>query len=324
MTNNAPIVLASPRKAYAARITQLSKKSVEKHFDAYDDIAWDDPRYQIYLDDPCFEKPGDDVLGKTDWYRSQPAAIRARIGLHHIAAQMKLGIDFEAILSRGLLEFTSTLPNGAPEFRYAYHEIIEEGQHSLMFQEFVNRTGFPVKGLDGLVGFTSQFVPRYGRSFPELFFLFVLGGETPIDHVQRTALDQTDLHPLLRRVMQIHVTEEARHICFAKAYLQEHVPRLGAMRRFQLAVRTPIILSQMAREMLAPPAALVRTYGIPNSVVREAYIDNPEHHAQVVAGLEPIRSLCEELGLISGLPGVLWRTLGLCPRATNHPRRLPA
>jgi hypothetical protein len=324
MTNNAPIVLASPRKAYAARITQLSEKSVAKHFDAYDDIAWNDPRFQIYLDDPRFEKTCDDVLGRTDWYRSQPAAVRARIGLHHVAAQMKIGIDFEAVLARGLLEFTSTLPNGSPEFRYAYHEIIEEGQHSLMFQEFVNRSGLPVKGLDGLVGFTSRFVPGFGRSFPELFFLFVLGGETPIDHVQRTALTQPDLHPLLRRVMQIHVTEEARHICFAKAYLHEHVPRLGALRRFQLAMRAPIILSQMARQMLAPPAALVRTYGIPNSVVREAYIDNPEHHAQVVTGLEPIRSLCEELGLIAGLPGALWRALGLLPRNTNHTRLLRA
>jgi hypothetical protein len=324
MTNIAPIALASHRKAYLSRINQLSEKSVTKHFDAYEDIAWNDPHFQIYLDDPRFEKTGDDVLGRTDWYRSQPAPLRARIGLHHVAAQMKIGIDFEAVLSRGLLEFTSSLPNGAPEFRYAYHEIVEEGQHSMMFQEFVNRTGLPVKGLEGIVGFTSRFVPAFGRTFPELFFLFVLGGETPIDHVQRTALAETDLHPLLRRVMQIHVTEEARHICFAKTYLREHVPQLGALRRFQLAVRAPIILSQMARQMLAPPAALVRTYGIPKSVVREAYLDNPEHHAQVIAGLEPIRSLCEELGLITGLPGALWRALGLCPRATDQTRLLQA
>jgi len=28
--------------------------------------------------------------------------------------------------------------------------------------------------------------------------------------------------------MKIHVTEEARHVCFAERYLEEHVPRLGA------------------------------------------------------------------------------------------------
>ena len=56
------------------------------------------------------------------------------------------------MLKRGLLEFASTLPNGAPEFRYAYHEIIEEAQHSLMFQEFVNRSGFDAAGAAGGAG----------------------------------------------------------------------------------------------------------------------------------------------------------------------------
>jgi len=58
--------------------------------------------------------------------------------------------------------------------------------------------------------------------------------------------------------------------------------------------------------------------------VREAYLDNPEHRAQVVAGLEPIRALCAELGLIAGLPGALWRGLGLLPRAANPTRLLQA
>ena len=66
--------------------------------------------------------------------------MRARIGLHMIATFMKIGLQFESVLKRGLLEFALELPNGSPEFRYAYHEVIEEAQHSLMFQEFVNRT----------------------------------------------------------------------------------------------------------------------------------------------------------------------------------------
>ena len=112
------------------------------------------------------------------------------------------------------------LPNGSPEYRYAYHELIEEGQHSLMFQEFVNRTGLETPGLPTPIRFAARFVAAQGRLFPPLFFVFVLGGEDPIDHVQRTTLRSgRELHPLLRRIMQIHVTEEARHICFARYYL---------------------------------------------------------------------------------------------------------
>ena len=60
---------------------------------------------------------------------------------------MKTGLVFENILQRGLLEFAMTLPNDSTEFRYAYHEVIEEAQHTLMFQEFVNRSGLDADGL---------------------------------------------------------------------------------------------------------------------------------------------------------------------------------
>jgi len=311
-----------PRSGYHARLAQLSHKSVTKHFDAYADVLWDHPEHRVHPEDPRWQKGEDDPLGTTDWYRSQPEGVRARIGLHHVAAQMKMGIDFEAVLSRGLFAFASSLPNGAPEFRYAYHEIVEEGQHSLMFQEFVNRTGLPVRGLTGLEAFGSRFVPGLGASFPELFFLFVLGGEAPIDDVQRRALGADDLHPLLRRIMQIHVTEEARHLCFAKSYLAEHVPRLSAFRKFQLKVRAPLILATMARAMLRPPSELVRHYAIPDDVVSEAY-RSPLHYRQTLGGLEPVRTLCHRLGLITGPFEALWRTVGAAPRPQTRARPLP-
>ena len=71
-----------------------------------------------------------------------------------------------------------------------------------------------------------------GARFPELFFVFVLGGEDPIDHAQRLALaERDDLHPLVRRMSQIHITEEARHLCFARSFLREHVPELTPRKR---------------------------------------------------------------------------------------------
>src|SRR2546422_8718037 len=101
---------------------------------------------------------------------------------------MKIGTQFENVLQRGLLEFAWTLANGAPEFRYVYHEVIEEGQHSLMFQEFVNRTGFDVAGL----GFWDRLGARRGvaaaRGFPAAFFAFVLGGEGPLRPPHATAV----------------------------------------------------------------------------------------------------------------------------------------
>lgn len=301
---------------YEATVRRLSEKSVTKHFDAYADIAWDDPALRVDPSDPRWELDTDSPLGRTDWYRAQRPETRARLGLHSIVTQMKIGIEFESVLSRGLLEFASTLPNGAPEFRYVYHEMIEEGQHSLMFQELINRSGLDAPGMGRLEALVAQRVPGLARRFPELFFLFVLGGEAPIDHVQRRELKKRDaLHPLLRRVMQIHVTEEARHLCFAKQYLLENVPKLSSFRRFQLKVRTPVIFYGMARQMLEPPRALIREYSIPKEVVRKAYADNPRHRQRTLESLASVRTLCDELGLIEPK---LWNALGLLPKDEDN------
>src|SRR6478735_4278847 len=113
------------KRAYEAVIERLSKASVDKHF-------------LVRQDDPRWELPGVDKLGGHPWYRAQTPENRARIGLWRVATAMKIGLQFENLLKRGLLNYAYRLPNGSPEFRYVYHETIEEGHHGMMFQEFVN------------------------------------------------------------------------------------------------------------------------------------------------------------------------------------------
>src|SRR5207237_106530 len=139
------------------------------------------------------------------------------------------------------------LPNGSPESRYAYHEVIEEAQHALMFQEFVDRSGLDVPGMSKALAFAARRVVPLGRRFPALFFLFVLGGEDPIDFVQRRDLRSgRTLHPLLELVERLHVTEEARHLSFARHYLKREVPKLGWFKKRRLAYSAPFIVGVMA------------------------------------------------------------------------------
>lgn len=300
------------QEPYADLVGRLSRQSVTKHFDAYADVPWDDPTCRIDHEDPRFALGPTDPLGATAWYRSLPQSVRARLGLHMIATFAKVGSQFENVLQRGLLDFAMRLPNGAPEFRYAYHEVIEEGQHSLMFQELVNRTGFDIPGLSTLDRLGARQVVRLARVFPELFFFFVLGGEDPIDHAQRRTLREGgDLHPLLKRIMQIHVTEEARHLCFARSFLREHVPRLSPLRRAVLRVRVPLLLGPMARMMTRPSRAIARTYAIPREVLDEAYRRNPIHRARTVEALGKIRALCEDLRLVTRRSARLWALAGI-------------
>jgi hypothetical protein len=306
-----------PRKeGYDALLARLSHQSVVKHYDAYGDIEWDSPELAIDPDDPRWALSSQETLGATSWYQAQPQEVRTRIGLHSTACKMRIGLEFESILKRGLLEYAATLPNNAPELRYAYHEVIEEAHHSLMFSEFVRRTGLEVPGLPKRLQRPARHVVGLGRRFPELFFIFVLGGEEPIDHAQREALrSDVELHPLLKRIMQIHTTEEARHLCFAREYLRRTVPALGPMRKLTLQVEAPFILSQMAALMLQAPEYVIRTYDIPDEVVREAYTHNRDHRRSVHESLETVRQLCVELGIAGpGWTRQLWRRLGIWPK----------
>ena len=143
-------------------------------------------------------------------------------------------------------------------------------------------------------------------------FAPVLGGEEPIDYVQRKDLRSSEaLHPLLERVMRIHVTEEARHLSFARHYLRAQARSLGPVARLRLGVGAPVILSVMAQMMLQPSAQMVKKYHIPRSVIREAYTRNPAHRAESLASMRRVRKLCADMGLLT--PGYqrVWRMLRL-------------
>jgi hypothetical protein len=177
-----------------------------------------------------------------------------------------------------------------------------------MFREFVNRAQLDPGKRGALRRVGAARVIRLAQRFPEMFFLFVLGGEDPIDHVQRMLL-RREVPPILRRMMQIHITEEARHLCFAREFLRARVPRLGFFRRQVMAVGAPLILGAMARELLEPPAIVAQTYRIPMSVVAEAYRDGPIHRALVRASLDKVRDLCSELDLMTRVSRPIWRGL---------------
>jgi hypothetical protein len=305
------------RRAYEGVIDRLNKASVDKHWEAYADIPWDDPDLQVDPADPRWTLPPTDRLGGTEWYRSQPAEVQARIGLWRVATAMKIGLQFENLLKRGLLTYAYKLPNGRPEFRYVYHETTEECHHGMMFQEFVNRTGMPIRGMPRALSAVAQLVPIIPRLNTELFFVFVLGGEDPIDYVQRKHLKEGHIqHPLEEAILRIHIAEEARHISFARHYLKHHVPTMNKVRRKALGLFTPIILGVMARIMLSPPGSMVRHFNIPKDVVREVY-RNDAARTELRDCVGKVRDLAAELGLINNVSKRIWYAFGIwdAPRA---------
>jgi hypothetical protein len=299
------------KKSYLGVIDRLNKASVDKHWEAYADIPWDDPEFTVDKNDPRWVLPEFDRLGETAWYKAQPPEIQAQIGLWRVATAMKIGLQFENLLKRGLLNYAYRLPNGRPEFRYVYHETTEECHHGMMFQEFVNRTKMPIRGMPRSLNLIAQAAPWIPLVSTEMFFVFVLGGEDPIDYVQRKSLKGGHIkHPLEETIMRIHIAEEARHISFARHYLKHRVPNMNPARRRILGVATPVVLGVMARIMLSPPGPMVRHFNIPKDVVRAAY-KNPASQAEISNSVGKIRDLMAELDVVNPVNKRVWKAFGI-------------
>jgi hypothetical protein len=153
-------------------------------------------------------------------------------------------------------------------------------------------------------------IANTARYFPELFFLSVLGGEIFIDRQNRDELrrPKAEVHPLVRRVIQIHVTEEARHVCFAESYLRQHLPRMGARKRAALKLLAPLVLVEPTRLIMQPSARLVKRFAIPRSALYEAFGPRSEFRKVLECTVEPVRELAAEHGF--WWP-VAWQRLGL-------------
>lgn len=289
--------------------------------------------------DPADERlalPPDDPLAATRWYRSLTSEQQARVGLARVAASFRTGWQFENLLQQGLLHralylrdgcvgqaaaaadpitesiadpITDSIADSAIEFRYLHHEIIEESQHTLMFEEFVGRSGLSVRGMPRwLRGVTEVLLRVLSRHSPVVFFAMVLGGEEPLDLIQRRTL-AAGSHPLLERIMSLHVGEEARHISYARAAIERHVAELHPARRQTVAFFTPVALAVMVRLMLRPTHDLLAA-GVPGDVLADMYrsVAGRRHLVEALAG---VRQLFVELDMVTPAARSVWRVGGI-------------
>ncbi len=310
---------------FGTLLGRLSRLSTARGADAYRDIAWDDPSMALDPTDARLALPADDPLADTDWYRSLAPEQRARVGLARTAASFRTGWQFENLLQQGLLHralylrdfdtggqtdvTADRVVDSATEFRYLHHEIIEESQHTLMFEEFVQRSGLPVRGMPRwLRGFTEWLLRVLSRHSPVVFFAMVLGGEEPLDLIQRRTLAAGN-HPLVERIMSLHIAEETRHISYARAAIERDVAALHPARRHTVAFFTPVALAVMVRLMLRPTHDLIGA-GVPKNVLVDMYRSAPGRR-HLVDALEGVRSLFVELDMVTPAAKLVWRAGGI-------------
>jgi hypothetical protein len=303
---------------YVATLESLSEASVRRHFNPYTDIDWEAPELAVSKDDPRWVLSSTDPLGRHPWYQAQPLEKQIEIGLWRHANTAKVSLQLESILIRGLMHYTFWVPNGSPEYRYCVHESIEECNHAMMFQELVNRIGVNVPGMPRWLRWISPAIPLYAGPLPGTFFFGVLAGELPIHNMQKSMLrEEKSPHPIMEKVMAIHVAEEARHISFADQFLTKRVPHMVRRSRFTLSLYVPIVMRVLCQAIVVPSRGFFRKFDIPRSVRKELFFNAPDSRQALRDMYGDVRMLCDDVGLMNPLALLLWR---IC-RINGQPSR---
>ena len=236
-----------------------------------------------------------------------------------------MGWHFENLLQQAFLHRSLHLKETTTEFRYLHHEVVEESQHTLMFNELYNRVGLPAKGIPALLLHLAEtIVPVLAQFAPVPFFILVLGGEDPIDFLQRKWIAEGVQHPLVEKVVRTHVTEEARHVSFAQTSITRYAAEFGELNRHIVGIMAPLALGVLARMMLVPPLEMRRDVNMPRGTVAAAFRTDAGRQYLKDSVAKP-RKLMIDAGLMTAPAKLLWKAVGLWDEtAADAPRNRAA
>jgi P-aminobenzoate N-oxygenase AurF len=278
---------------------RLLRSTAARSYDPDVDIDWSAP----LAPDKEYVLPHRCSLYGTSLYDQLSPEQRVELGKHEAVSVASTGIFLEAVLMRMLTRVAYTGDPMSGHVKYALAELGEETRHTIMFAKMIERLGTPCY-------LPSPSIRRLGRVLsaiahgPSLWGA-VLIGEEVIDRLQREIVDDESIQPLIRMICRIHITEEARHVGFARAELAASVARMPRyelpFHRLTLA-RTALILSRI---MINPKVYLA--VGLDPKVARRAALANPHHRETLRFGGEKLAAFLDQAGLI-GQPGsYLWR-----------------
>jgi P-aminobenzoate N-oxygenase AurF len=281
---------------------RLLKGSVKKSYEPVVDIDWDAP-----LDpDKFFLPPRMVSLYGTPMWDQMTRAQQIELSRQELVNTLSAGIWFENILNQALLR---KLMHDDPTSRashYALTELGDETRHMVMFGKAIERVGAkPVR-------------PRlYHRliinSLPLLFrgallWVAALVGEEIFDALQRQMLDDPQLQPIVQRLMRIHVTEEARHIQFARDGVRKRVAEMPRLNRWLIA-NIHGVGGLFFGALFTNPVPYART-GLDPQQARRLVRTSVHRHQVQVSGFASLAAFLTEVGLMGRIARRLWARSG--------------
>ncbi|GAA3957415.1 diiron oxygenase [Gordonia caeni] len=285
---------------------RLLKGSSNRSYDPIVDLDFDAP-----LEEGKFFLPPKVVtLYGTDLWESMTTEQQIELSRQELANILSVGIWFENLLNRALLIRLMREDPAAATSHYELTEMGDECRHMTMFGKVIERVGARAFAMRRWERAVMHVLPLTMRG--TMLWVVTLVGEELFDALQRVIKDDPELQPIVARLMQIHVTEEARHIGFA---------RDGVLRRMPIRSRTETLLSAnlhglggpVFRRLFTNPE-MYRRAGLPNprEVTRIARA-NPYFRESQLLSFAPLAAFLRQADLMGPIGERLWRRTGFLP-----------
>ena len=288
------------REAMAER---LIRASVQKSFDPERDVDWDAP-----LADGMLFMPAQRVsLYGTPLWEQLTDEQRVELSKHEIASVASVGIWFEVVLIQLLTRHLYDRSPASQHVRYALVEIGDECRHSVMFSRFIEKLGCPAYGPGPLAHRLGRILKTVAAG-PEVFASILIAEEI-LDTLQRESMVDENVQPLARRVSQIHVVEEARHVRYARDELVRMMatasPASKALARW-VAARSAYVI---ASRLIHPD--VYAAVGLDPREARRVARANPARRETLQWASRRLVEFFDDVGLMQGPGMALWRRSGL-------------
>ena len=282
---------------------RLLKGSVKKSYEPIVDIDWDAP-----LDPDKFYLPATLVsLYGTPMWDEMTREQQIELSRQELANTLSAGIWFENTLNQALLRTILHEDPTSNSTHYKLTELGDETRHMVMFGKAIERIGAkPVRPRL----YHRMIINALPLAFQRGSMLWVaaLIGEEIFDSLQRQMMDDPELQPMIQRMMRIHVTEEARHIQFARDGARNWVQTMPRINKWFMA-NINGIGGYFFRFLFSNPIPYART-GLDAKRARATARNSPHRHEVQVAGFAPLAAFLAEVGLLGAIARRSWKRCG--------------
>ena len=285
---------------------RLLRGSAKASFDPLVEIDWDAP-----VDPGMWAlRPERISIYGTPLWDSLSEEKRKELSRLEVASVATIGIWFETILMQMLVRHAYRNDPTTLHVQYAYTEIADECRHTVMFAKMVEKLGWYTYRLDPVAY-------QLGRLFKTiahgpLIFAGALFVEEVLDQFQREIIPDERLLPLVRSVARIHVTEEARHMRYAREEFQRDWAGRSALNKAYSKFMLGLVVYYSTTRMINP-----KVYEQVGLDPREAYRaarDNPRWIDTKTWAARKVVGTLESVNAISGLGRYFWKKAGLLGR----------